>query len=332
MAHLAQGFDGLSDDILRPVASSHRRGEIREQLLFLALDQRALGKKHIRHHIETHQIVADLRQHHVDRAPPDDGKPLGFRHFLQLRAIIGGEFGPAFLEIIAGVKALRDLADILAQGLAISQKGGAREHVDLRAGVIDVVFARHGIACKGEQTCERIAEHRAAAMADMQGAGWIGGDIFDIDRLARAHAAAAVVIAVLQHLAQRLGPDTGFKGEVDEAGAGDFDLLDPQIGTQCVGNRLGQITRIFTGILGQHHGGIGRHVAMGRIARRLDQDPRQVGTGAERGRAGRVHTGEHGGKQMLWWLRLGPGHGAAFGFGLGLVLGLGFGLGAGLGL
>ena len=35
---------------------------------------------------------------------------------------------------------------VFAQRLAVAQKGRAREHVDLRAGIVDVVFARHVIA------------------------------------------------------------------------------------------------------------------------------------------------------------------------------------------
>jgi hypothetical protein len=40
------------------------------------------------------------------------------------------------------------------------------------------------------------------------------------------------------------------------------------------------------------------------IARRLDHDAREVRAGAEHGRAGRAHAGEHGGEEVL---RMGHG-------------------------
>ena len=75
--------------------------------------------------------------------------------------------------------------------LAVAQIGGAREHIDLGAGIVDVVFAGHRKAGESQQVRERIAEHGAAAMADMHRPGRIGRDVFDIDRLGLADIAAA---------------------------------------------------------------------------------------------------------------------------------------------
>ena len=68
---------------------------------------------------------------------------------------------------------------------------------------------------------------------------------------------------------------------------------------------LGEIARLGLGFLGQHHRGIGRHVAMRGIARRLDHDPRQIDAGgpAAFGReraADRVHARQHIGEKMRW--------------------------------
>ena len=67
---------------------------------------------------------------------------------------------------------------------------------------------------------------------------------------------------------------------------------------------FGEIARLCLGLLGQHHRGVGRHVAMGGIARRLDHDPRQVDTvrpsAFRRERAAdRVHPRKHVGEKML---------------------------------
>ena len=68
-------------------------------------------------------------------------------------------------------------------------------------------------------------------------------------------------------------------------------------------NLLGEIARLCLGFLGQHHRGIGRHVAMRGIARRLDHDAGEIDArgpiafGCKR-RTDRVHAREHIGKKM----------------------------------
>ena len=47
------------------------------------------------------------------------------------------------------------------------------------------------------------------------------------------------------------------------------------VGAQLFGDQLGQLARLLARILGQHHRGIGRHVAMAGVARRLDQHARR---------------------------------------------------------
>ena len=104
--------------------------------------------------------------------------------------VLGGERFADRLQIIAGIKPIRNRADVFAERLAVAQEGRAREHIDLRAGVVDVVLARDVEAGEVEQVGQRVAEHRAAAMADMHRPGRIGGDVFDIDLLRLADAAA----------------------------------------------------------------------------------------------------------------------------------------------
>ena len=95
-------------------------------------------------------------------------------HCEQSLAVVGGELRADRLQIVARIEPFGDLADLLAERLAVAQEGRAREDIDLSAGIVDVVFARHGKAREGEQIGERIAEHRAAGMADMHGAGRVG--------------------------------------------------------------------------------------------------------------------------------------------------------------
>ena len=153
------------------------------------------------------------------------------------------------LQIVARVEPLGDLADVLPKRLAVAQICGARELIDLGAGVVDVIFARHVEAGEGEQTGERIAEHGTPAMADMHWPGRVGRDIFDIDHAALADGAPAVSLALLEHHAQqgKLRPDAFGQREIDEAWTGDLNLLDIGVGGEqrhdALGKRAGRHTR-----------------------------------------------------------------------------------------
>ncbi len=58
--------------------------------------------------------------------------------------------------------------------LKIAQVDRPGQHIDLRAAVVDVVFAGHIIAREIQQDGQRIAKDRAARVADMQRPGRVG--------------------------------------------------------------------------------------------------------------------------------------------------------------
>ena len=249
----------------------------------------------------------------------------GFRLVLQRRAIFVGELFADGDQIVARIKALRNVADGLAERLAVAQEGRAREHIDLRAGVVDIIFARHIVTGEHQQIGERIAEHRTTTVTDVHRAGRIGGDVFDVDLFVRTHCRATVVGAAVENDAQFLAPDVGLERQIDEARTGDVNLGHQRFGAQCLGNGVGQFARLLAGVFRQHHRGVGRHVAVARIARRLDHDARQIGLAGQR-RGRRAHARKHGGEQVLGGF--GSGHDGLrvrdFG---GLVKGLGLAYG-----
>ena len=137
----------------------------------------------------------------------------------------------------------------------------------------------------------------------MHRSGRIGRDIFDIDFFTGADAAAAIGIALAQNGTQRIRPDMCLQGQIDEAGTGDVDGGDQVVRAEPDRDLLGKIAWFCLGILGQHHRGVGRHVAMGGIARRLDYHSGQIGIrpaarSRERG-ARRVDAREHVGEEVL---------------------------------
>ncbi len=141
-------------------------------------------------------------------------------------------------------------------------------------------------------------------MPDMHRTGRIGGDVFDVNRLARADVAAAVIVTARQDETQFFGPGLIGQRQVDETRTRDIDARKECIGPQFLGNRLGELARFAAGAFGQHHRGVRSHIAMGSLAGRLDQYPRLIGTGGQEPRRDqfrirRTHPIEHLGKQMV---------------------------------
>ena len=122
-----------------------------------------------------------------------------------------------------------------------------------------------------EQAGERIADHRAPAMAHVHRPGRVGGDIFDIDADPLAKRRAAIIRARRSDRGDLVAPGVVGEAQVDEARPGDRDLYDAVEFAQFGGDRLGQRARVGLGRLGEHHRGVGRKIAMRRIARRLDR-------------------------------------------------------------
>jgi len=109
-------------------------------------------------------------------------------------------------------------------------------------------------------------------------AGRIRGDEFDDDVLAGARVAPSVSIALAQHAGNHLLTCGRFQPNVDETRTRHLRLFNRVIERrrQRVGNCLRKLTRIASGRLGEHKCHVGRVVAVGGIARPLDDD-RHIG-------------------------------------------------------
>ena len=62
---------------------------------------------------------------------------------------------------------------------------------------------------------------------------------------------------------------------------GDGHVFDERFAAQLSGDRLGELARLLAGGLGEHHRGVGRHVAVRRLARGLDQDAGKIKPGGQ---------------------------------------------------
>ena len=76
-------------------------------------------------------------------------------------------------EVFSRIQTRRDLPDVLAPRLAVTQVGGTGDDIDLRARVVDIVFLRDVVAACLQQNRECVPEHGTAAVSNMQGSGWV---------------------------------------------------------------------------------------------------------------------------------------------------------------
>ena len=168
----------------------------------------------------------------------------------------------------------------------------AREMLDLDAAVVDVVLAQDRPAHPRQQVGERVAEHGAAAVADVHRPVRVGRAVLDVDRPPLAEIGGAVARAGLQGDPDLAAPEVVGQAQVDEAGLGDLDRLDPRQVQKARRERLGDRERRAPRLLGQHERGVGRGIAVRRIARRLDGDP--IGREVLRQLARRLAGGDRG--------------------------------------
>lgn len=185
-------------------------------------------------------------------------------------------------DVLAVVAVLRQLR-LLAELLAVARLDRPREVVHLRAGVVDVVLARHFVAREVEHVAQRVADGRAAGMAQVQAAGRVGADELDLHALAGG-CAASVILAGGLDLADDRIQIRAVQAEVDEARAGDFRRQDGRLAfVQMLQDRLGDLARVFAGELGQLHRGVRREVAVRLVAGHLQHEYRQLLAGRQAG-------------------------------------------------
>ncbi len=187
------------------------------------------------------------------------------------REEIAGDVG----NIVAVIRIFRpgSVAWLVAQGARLHRVG---QRGDLHAGVIVIELAGHVEPLRSQQRRHRVAQRALAAVAHMQRAGRVGRHELDQHALAGALLAAPVVGALLHDFRYHRLPGRCRQAQVDESWPGNFHRFHQscarRVGHDRSRQRLGQLARVLLQRLGQLERDIAGDVAMGWVARALQND------------------------------------------------------------
>ena len=111
-------------------------------------------------------------------------------------------------------------------GLEVAQEAASAHEFDLVAVVVDVEFAEDLVACGIQKVAAAVAEGRGACGDDVEGAGGIGGNVFEDDLAGVLALAATVAFGSPAGGADVFVKEMRRKEDVEESGAGDFNFFE----------------------------------------------------------------------------------------------------------
>ena len=198
-------------------------------------------------------------------------------------------------EVARGVDIAALLLDDVGK-LHIALGDRVAEGVHLVAVVVDPELALDVVAGVLHDAAHRIAERGPAAVTHVHGAHGVSGHELDLGLEAAAHVGLRKVHALLTRLGEDGVLRCNGEVEVDEAGAGDLDLLHDVALGQVLHDRLGDGAGSLVGELGgfQRHGG--GPLAVRGVRRSLDATIFQLECGQV---AGLLGGGESGANQLF---------------------------------
>ena len=189
----------------------------------------------------------------------EEFQPFFFRHVQVFVTVLVDDGLGRFDDVVAVIAVFRDFCR-LAQQFQVAGIDGSGQVVHLVAGVVDVVFGLDVIARSPQEIDQGTAISGAAAVTDVERPCRVGTDVFDLDRVFFAQRCMAIGIAGSQDLFERIVNDVILQEEVDEAGTGDFRMVEPGI-IHAVDDGLGNESRCFMGDAGRLHGNVAGEVA-----------------------------------------------------------------------
>ena len=236
-------------------------------------EQRAFAEPDVEGHAERFQVFLQCRQFFLQGDLFEDLAPFGGAdQQIAAAGVVDDPLGGVD-DIFAVVAVFRELHG-LPQKLQITGFDGGRQVVDLVAGVVDVEFFLDVVAGGTHQVGQSTAEGRAAAVSDVQRAGRVGADEFDLDLLPAAGLGVAVSVAGVEDFLQQLVQPVRFQIKIDKARSGDFRAVQPGK-LDPAHDRFSDLPGIGLEGPGRLHGEIGGVVAKALLRRHFQKHFRQ---------------------------------------------------------
>ena len=177
---------------------------------------------------------------------------------------------------------LRDVGDVAAAVVILGFGHGAShevaqtvphghaENAHLAPSIVDVVLGGHVVAGPAQDAGQAVARGCAAAVSHVQGAGGIGGNVFNEGFAAAADGGASEGRAFLLHLLHHPAPEDLGERHVAEAGTRHLNVFHA---VRVIPDPRGQFGRYVARRpvqgLRKEHGQVGGHVTVLRILRGL---------------------------------------------------------------
>ena len=152
-----------------------------------------------------------------------------------------------------------------------AQPYGKAQQAHLAAGVVDVILGVYIIARHAQQTGKAVAHCGTSPVAHMQGAGGVGGNVFQQHLFASAARAPAVFGGGRFNIHHSAAPEILREGHVAKTGASGLGM--GHIGAtlhKLLGKFLRQFAGVGLGFLGKQHGRVHGKIAVPGVAGRLN--------------------------------------------------------------
>ena len=198
--------------------------------------------------------------------------PLLLALVLPAGAVLVVEAPGQLLDVVAVVAVLGEGDVLLPQHqLEIAGVDAHGELVDLVARVVDVELPPHVVARPLQHGGQGVAQHAAPGVADVHGAGGVGGDELHHHLLAAALVHRAVTLPLGLDVGEHAAVPLAAQGEVQEAGAGDLHLVKKGAGQiQMADDHFGDLAGGPAQGLGPGHGEGGGVIPVGDVLGNLN--------------------------------------------------------------
>ena len=208
-------------------------------------------------------------------------QPFCFRHVQIFIAVLVDDGLGRFDDVMAVIAVFRDFRR-LAQEFQITGVDRRSQVVHLVAGIVDVIFSLDVIACSPQEVDQGTAISGTAAVADVERPRRVGTDVFDLDRVFLPKRCMTISVTGCQDLFERIVDDVVLQEEIDEAGTGDFSMVEPGV-IHAVDDGLGNDARCLMGDAGRLHGDVAGKITEFLLRRYFQGDIGIVASGKRAG-------------------------------------------------